>query len=162
MKKKKKSTGNKLTYVKAKLKYSKYHKNLFFQKKKINSKDFLLKNGRNSIGFNEYFFFARKKNIITSSQVETCIRTVKSCLKDFNLKVRKNKLILKISPDIPKTEKGIGIRMGKGKGNVENWVRPLEKGKVLFSIKGIDDKVAKWIEKGLKDKTLLNIGKTII
>jgi ribosomal protein L16 len=164
-KKKKKGAagkGNRLANVKAKLKYSKYHRNLFFEKRKVNSKDFLLKNGKETTGYNEYFFFARKRNIITCEQVEACVKMIKSCLKDFNLKIRKNKLTLKLYPDIPKTEKGTGVRMGKGKGTVENWVRPVEKGKVLFSVKGIDEEVAKWIEKGLKGKTLLNIGRTLI
>lgn len=167
MKKKKKKvggtkSGNRLSFVRAKWKYKKYHRNLFFEKCKINEKDFLLKHRGSIIGYNECFFYARARKILTSEQLEGCIRKVKSRMKLLGKKLRKHRLTLKLYPDIPKTEKGTGVRMGKGKGSVEKWVIPVPLGKVLFSIKGINEKDGEWVSKGLKGKTLLSIGKSIL
>jgi large subunit ribosomal protein L16 len=39
-----------------------------------------------------------------------------------------------VSCDLPRTSKSSGIRMGKGKGNVDHWVSYLPAGKLLFSL----------------------------
>lgn len=39
-----------------------------------------------------------------------------------------------VSCDLPRTTKSSGIRMGKGKGNVDHWVSFLPSGKLLFSL----------------------------
>lgn len=40
-------------------------------------------------------------------------------------------------PHIPVTKKSLGVRMGKGKGNISYWVHRLLEGDVLFEINGI-------------------------
>ena len=41
------------------------------------------------------------------------------------------------------TNKGIGTRMGKGKGNVERWVALVKPGRVMFEIGGVSEEVAR-------------------
>lgn len=40
--------------------------------------------------------------------------------------------------DLPITRKSNGIRMGKGKGNITDWVSNIPKGKVLYSLSNIN------------------------
>ena len=42
-------------------------------------------------------------------------------------------------PDKPITKKPIEVRMGNGKGNVEYWVAPIQPGRMLYEIEGIDE-----------------------
>ena len=45
---------------------------------------------------------------------------------------RGGKVFIKIFPDKPVTGKPIGVRMGKGKGNLECWVAVVKPGRVMF------------------------------
>ena len=45
---------------------------------------------------------------------------------------RGGEVYIKIFPDKPVTGKPIGVRMGKGKGNVEYWVAVVITGRVMF------------------------------
>jgi len=104
-----------------------------------------------------FFFVVKSCKIVTAEQIETCVKAVKMQFKTLNKKLKRNKLTLYVYPAIPKTEKGLGSRMGKGKGGVENWVQIVRAGKVLFSIKNINKRVAFYILRLLKWKTRLNI-----
>jgi large subunit ribosomal protein L16 len=37
----------------------------------------------------------------------------------------------------PRTEKSVGVRMGKGKGAVADWIVSLKRGSILFEIEGL-------------------------
>ena len=52
---------------------------------------------------------------------------------------RGGEVYIKIFPDKPVTGKPIGVRMGKGKGNVEYWVAVVKTGRVMFEIKGVEE-----------------------
>ena len=41
-------------------------------------------------------------------------------------------MILRVFPHIPVTKKGTGVRMGKGKGNVDHFISFVKAGSVLF------------------------------
>ena len=56
---------------------------------------------------------------------------------------RGGKVWIKIFPDKPITNKGIGTRMGKGKGAVTYWVAVVKPGRVMFEIAGVSEDVAK-------------------
>lgn len=77
---------------------------------------------------------------ITALQIEAVRKSVAK-----NLKRRfKNKLKITFFPDIPVTKKSSGIRMGKGKGNVDHWCFLVKKGRILFELdaKAIDKAAA--------------------
>ena len=50
---------------------------------------------------------------------------------------------IRIFPDKPITKKPLETRMGKGKGNPEEWVAVVKPGRVLYELEGVDPKLAK-------------------
>ena len=61
---------------------------------------------------------------------------------EYGLKAQESSWI-RIFPDKPVTARAAETRMGKGKGNVDHYVSPVIKGKVLFEISGIEKEEAK-------------------
>ncbi len=55
---------------------------------------------------------------------------------------RGGKLWVRIFPDKPLTKKPTETRMGRGKGAPEMWVACVQRGKMLFEIKGVDRETA--------------------
>src|SRR5690625_3396497 len=53
------------------------------------------------------------------------------------------KLWIRVFPDKPITNKPVEVRMGKGKGNVEYWVAPVQPGRMLYEIQGVSEEVAR-------------------
>ena len=56
---------------------------------------------------------------------------------------RQGQLWIRVFPDKPVTKKPLEVRMGKGKGAVEEWVAVVKPGRVLFEIAGVDEKTAR-------------------
>lgn len=56
---------------------------------------------------------------------------------------RGGKLWIRIFPDKPITKKPAESRQGKGKGEVENWVAVIRRGRVLFEIGGVPEDYAR-------------------
>lgn len=67
---------------------------------------------------------------ITSVQIEASRKVIAKYIR----KKYKNKLRFCIFPDLPITKKSTGVRMGKGKGNIDFWCFPVLKGRILFEI----------------------------
>ena len=90
-------------------------------------------------GLKKPFFF--KPNVVSAVVCEDTVLDRIQILKInlFLLKYIKRKGFLYF-PCLklkPKTEKPVGIRMGKGKGSVNRWIVSLKKGSVLFQIDGV-------------------------
>ena len=51
---------------------------------------------------------------------------------------KKVSLLLRVFPDKPWTKKPAETRMGKGKGNVEQWVAVVKRERVICEVGGID------------------------
>ena len=56
---------------------------------------------------------------------------------------RGGKVWIKIFPDKPYSKKGLGTRMGSGKGAPEGWVAVVKNQKVMFEIGGVTEDVAR-------------------
>src|ERR1041384_7499682 len=52
---------------------------------------------------------------------------------------RPGQLLIRVFPDKPVTKKPLEVRMGGGKGAVEEWVALIKPGRVLFEIAGVDE-----------------------
>jgi large subunit ribosomal protein L16 len=52
-------------------------------------------------------------------------------------------LWIRVFPDKPITKKPIEVRMGAGKGSVEFWVAPIQPGRMLYEIEGVDELTAR-------------------
>lgn len=98
---------------------------------------------------------------MTHNQIESFRRTITSNTK------RKVKIWFNVFPHNPLTFKGIGMRMGKGKGQVKNYVANIKKGNVLFELDGqnltlINESVKKAVKKLAVKTTIINYKKNLI
>lgn len=73
---------------------------------------------------------ATKPFRLTSKQIEASRKVITRQLR----KKFKTRLRYCVFPDLPITKKSTGVRMGKGKGNVDFWCFPVLKGQMLFEI----------------------------
>jgi len=55
---------------------------------------------------------------------------------------RTGKIWIRVFPDKPLTAKPVGVRMGKGKGSVEEWVMNIKPGRIIFEITGVNNETA--------------------
>ncbi len=53
------------------------------------------------------------------------------------------KLWIRVYPTMPVTKKPTEIRMGKGKGEVSEWVFRVSPGRILFEVEGISETLAR-------------------
>ena len=91
----------------------------------------------NQITNGEYGIVATEPCWIKSNQIEAARIAMTRYIK------RGGKVFIKIFPDKPVTGKPIGVRMGKGKGNVEYWVALIQPGKVLYEMDGVPEELAR-------------------
>jgi len=56
---------------------------------------------------------------------------------------REGRVYLRIFPDKPVSSKPLETRMGKGKGETENWVAKVRPGTIMIEIGGVEENVAK-------------------
>ncbi|MFP4353690.1 MAG: 50S ribosomal protein L16 [Phycisphaerae bacterium] len=56
---------------------------------------------------------------------------------------RVGKVYIRVFPDKPISSKPLEVRMGKGKGEVDQWVAVVKPGTVLIEIGGVDEATAK-------------------
>ena len=91
----------------------------------------------NTISYGEYGIVATEPCWIRSNQIEAARVAMTRYIK------RGGKVWIKIFPDKPVTAKGLGVRMGKGKGGTDYWVAVVKPGRVLFEIAGVPEDIAK-------------------
>ncbi len=61
----------------------------------------------------------------------------------INRKIKRGGQVwIRVFPDKPITKKPAETRMGKGKGAPEYWVAPIQPGKVLYELDGVDAELA--------------------
>jgi large subunit ribosomal protein L16 len=89
------------------------------------------------VSFGEFGLKATERGRITARQIEAARRAITHFIK------RGGKVLIRIFPDKPITQKPLEVRQGKGKGNVEYWVALIQPGKVLFEIEGVSEDIAK-------------------
>ena len=91
----------------------------------------------NRVSFGEYGLKATTRGFVTARQIESARRAITRYVK------RGGKLWIRVFPDKPVTKKPVEVRMGKGKGNVEYWVAPIQPGRVLYEIQGVSEEQAR-------------------
>ena len=91
----------------------------------------------NRVSFGEFGLKATTRGFITARQIEAARRAITRYVK------RGGKLWIRVYPDKPVTKKPIEVRMGKGKGNVEYWVAPVQPGRMLYEIQGVTEEQAR-------------------
>lgn len=90
-----------------------------------------------TLSFGSYGLQALECGQISNRQIEAARVAMTRHVK------RGGKIWLRIFPDKPLTQKPLGTRMGKGKGNPETWVAVVKPGRILYEMEGVPESVAK-------------------
>jgi large subunit ribosomal protein L16 len=56
---------------------------------------------------------------------------------------RAGKLWIRIFPAVPVSKKPLEVRMGGGKGAPEDWVCPVQPGRMLYELAGVPEDIAR-------------------
>ncbi len=89
------------------------------------------------VSFGEYGLQALEASWITNRQIESARVAITRHVK------RGGKVWIRIFPDKPVTKKPAETRMGKGKGNPEDWVAVVKPGRVMFELEGVPVETAR-------------------
>ena len=90
-----------------------------------------------TVSFGEYGLQATDRGRITARQIEAARIAMTRYVK------RGGKIWIRIFPDKPVTKKPAETRMGKGKGNPEEWVAVVKPGRVLYEMEGVTPEIAR-------------------
>jgi large subunit ribosomal protein L16 len=93
--------------------------------------------GATTVDFGEYGLQAMSCGFITARQIEAARIAISRHVK------RGGKLYIRIFPDKPLSKKPAETRMGKGKGNPEEWVAVVRPGRVMYELEGVDETLAR-------------------
>ena len=90
-----------------------------------------------SLTFGDYGLQAVECSRVTARQIEAARIAMTRHMK------RGGKVWIRIFPDKPITKKPAETRMGKGKGNPEEWVAVVKPGRILYEMEGVTDQLAR-------------------
>jgi len=92
--------------------------------------------GGDYVAFGQYGLQAVEAGWITARQIEAARIAITRRVK------RGGKVWIRVFPDKPITKKPLETRMGKGKGNPEEWVAVVKPGRVLYELEGVPEDLA--------------------
>ena len=92
--------------------------------------------GGAELNFGAFGMKATEGGRITARQIEAARRAITRHLK------RAGRVWIRIFPAKPVSKKPTEVRMGKGKGSVEFWVAPVQRGRIMFEIDGVPHQLA--------------------
>ncbi|HEX5758052.1 MAG TPA: 50S ribosomal protein L16 [Thermoanaerobaculia bacterium] len=92
--------------------------------------------GGDYIAFGDYALQAVEAGWVTARQIEAARIAISRAVK------RGGKLWIRVFPDKPITKKPLETRMGKGKGNPEEWVAVVKPARILYELEGVTAEVA--------------------
>ena len=93
--------------------------------------------GGDYIAFGDFGIQAAEAGWLTARQIEAARIAITRRVK------RGGKVWIRVFPDKPITRKPLETRMGKGKGNPEEWVAVVKPGRVLYEIEGVPEDLAR-------------------
>ena len=93
--------------------------------------------GGTEVSFGEFGLQATEGGWISDKQIESA----RVCIARYTR--RGGQVWIRIFPQLCKTKRPIGLRMGSGKGSPDNWVAVVKEGKVMFEVAGIEEAVAR-------------------
>lgn len=90
-----------------------------------------------NLSFGDYGLISEGNGWITSRQIEAARKSI------THFTQRGGRLWIRIFPDKPITKKPAETRMGSGKGDVFEFVAPVQKGRMLFEMGGVTKDIAR-------------------
>lgn len=91
----------------------------------------------NTVSFGDFGIKCLGRTWVTSRQIEAARKAVTHYTK------RQAKIWIRIFPDKPITQKGLGVGMGHGKGDIKEYVVTVTPGRIVFEVGGVEAKIAK-------------------
>ena len=95
-----------------------------------------LSKGATFVHFGEFGIQALERGWVTGRQIEACRVAINRYFS------RRGKVWIRVFPDKPITKKPAEVRMGKGKGGVDQWVAVVRPGRILFEVANVPRDVA--------------------
>src|ERR1700684_1807144 len=89
------------------------------------------------VSFGDFAMQASEPGRVTSRQIEAARMAITRHVK------RIGKLWIRVFPDRPVTKKPLEVRMGGGKGAVEEWAAVVHPGRVMYELAGVDEPTAR-------------------
>src|SRR5665213_1639274 len=89
------------------------------------------------VSFGDFGLQATESSFVTSRQIEAARMAITRHVK------RAGKLWIRVFPDRPVTKKPLEVRMGGGKGAVEEWAAVILPGRVMYELQGVDEVTAR-------------------
>ena len=93
--------------------------------------------GGTEVNFGEFGLQATEGGWISDKQIEAA----RVCMSRYTR--RGGKVWIRIFPQLCKTKRPIGLRMGSGKGSPDSWVAVVKEGRVMFEIGGVEEAAAR-------------------
>lgn len=93
--------------------------------------------GGTDITFGDFGLQATSSGLITARQIEAARIAMTRHIK------RQGKIWIRIFPNKPITKRPAETRMGKGKGSVELWAAPVNRGRILYEMEGVSEELAR-------------------
>jgi large subunit ribosomal protein L16 len=90
----------------------------------------------NKVSFGEFGIKALEPAWISSRQIEAARKKITAATK------RGGKIWIRIFPDKPTTKKAAGVKMGSGKGDIDQYVAVVKPGQILFELGGVSTEIA--------------------
>ena len=90
-----------------------------------------------TIAYGRYGLQSQSAARVTSRQIEAARQAMTRSVK------RGGRVWIRIFPHVPVSKKGVGLRMGSGKGNPEYYVARIKPGTVIFEMDGVAETLAK-------------------
>ena len=92
--------------------------------------------GGDYLAFGDYGLQALDDGWVTARQIEAARIAITRAVK------RGGKVWIRVFPDKPITKKPLETRMGKGKGNPEEWVAVVKPARILYELEGVEPELA--------------------
>src|SRR5690625_1109335 len=93
--------------------------------------------GGDYVAFGDYALVALEPAWIRSNQIEAWRITLRPCFP------RGGKIYIRVLPGTPISKKPLGVRTGKGKGAVDDWVAVVKPGRILFEVANVTEAQAR-------------------
>ena len=93
--------------------------------------------GNLELHFGDYGLQAKEGGYVSARQIEAARIAMTRYMK------RGGKVWINIFPHLARTKKPLETRQGKGKGNVDEWVAVVKKGKIMFEIADVSEEIAR-------------------
>jgi large subunit ribosomal protein L16 len=90
-----------------------------------------------TVTFGEFGLQASSRGWVSSRQIEAARKKITFMTK------RAGKYWIKVFPHKPITKKPVGVKMGSGKGAIEEYVAVVRPGMVLFELAGVSEEIAR-------------------